>query len=271
MQGMRFRAGLPIVAVLVAVFALCGTVVGQFSLSTPFDQNNGQNGNMFDIVVGMDAITITSVDVHIPTAGPHDFEIWPVILDPLATNGTPGSLIQNPATQTDMLQWNLEATVTGVMGLGNDIPTPLGPNIMSLALAAGETRGLYVTSTNGGILRYTNGLNFGGTRAANSHLTITEGFGNAYPFGAAFGGPTPGATSRMWNGVVHYTAPFTEGNGQAPQPGLAVLSINDTVDANGIPLGNLNPATMSPIKGPFFSSVAVDSEITFSFSGAPSA
>ncbi len=196
----------PVVATALIV-VLSGSAAAQSSLTTTFMSNNGQAGNMFDVVAST-PIILSTFDVNVD-AGSWNIEIYTVIPDPNAT-GTMGSMQQNANTPTDPMQWNLVATVLNVTSAGVNMPTPLGPGIVSINLAPGETRGLYITVVGAPAINYTNGSNFQGVAASDANLTINEGFGVAYAFGAMFGGPTPGSVSRIWNGTIYYSPAFAD-------------------------------------------------------------
>ncbi|MCA9320557.1 MAG: hypothetical protein KDB53_07470 [Planctomycetes bacterium] len=272
MQGSRSRAGVPLVLALTMV--LSGTLVGQFAVSTTFASNNGQAGNMFDIVVtGPNPVTITGFDIN-ANPGTYTVEIWTV--DPTAwTAGagtTQGSILQNTTTATTMAEWVMEANVANVVSILPNAATAVtdslapNPNIVSITLNPGETRGFYVTLAANTSIRYTNGTAFGSPAGSDNNLQILEGYGKVYQFGGSFGSPTTLA-SRVWNGSVRYSAPFTAGVGQAKQS-LATLRVNDAREVNGLSIDTIDPMTMSAIRGPFFVNVARNSTIDFRIQGA---
>ena len=275
MQGSRSRASVPVMAMLVLALGLSGAAAGQFTLPVLFGANNGQAGNMFDVVAS-NAITLKSFDLNLD-GGTFDIEIWSVITDPTAMN--PGSIIQTPTAgpsmglraDTDMMQWNLEATVLGVVSNGFNNPTPLGPGVVNIPYAAGETKGIYITVVAATAINYTNGNNWGAPYASNGDLAVLEGFGKVYQFGASFGNVLGGAnSSRRWNGNIHYDNPnFMPGIGQAPQTGLAVLDINNSAEVNGLPVGAIDPSTMSPVNGPYFTDISQGTSISFHLEGTP--
>ena len=244
-------------AFLIATVAFSGAAFGQFNLTTIFASNNGQAGNMFDVVVtGANPVTLTSFDVNIDAVGPFDIEIWAVTGGGtiVGVNGTPAA-------------WTLEATAMGVVSNGTDTPTPLGANLTSIVIPSGGIQGIYVNivaNLSGGVttaINYTNGSGFGTPIASDANIDIHEGFGSVGNFGGSFGDPATGS-SRVWNGTIHYDGFFVAGNGQAPQPGAAVLDINDAAEANGflVPSGQ---------NGPYSSSVAADGSLNMTISGTP--
>ncbi len=204
---MKTRNHFALTVIIALVVGFSGRSAAQFSLTTTFMSNNGQSGNMFDVVAST-PIILTSFDVNIDP-GTWTIEIYTVVPDPIAT-GTMGSMQQNANTPTDTNQWTLVATVMNVTSAGTDNPTPLGTGIVSINLAAGETRGLYITVVSATTMNYTNGTNFQAAAYSDANLTINEGFGVAYAFGGMFGGPTPGSASRIWNGTIHYGPSFAD-------------------------------------------------------------
>ncbi len=155
-------------------------------LTTLFQQNNGQSGNMFDLTnLTVNPITINSFDVNIPTGAA-------VIAIYYTTTAT--TYVGNTNTPA---QWTLLGTAN-VNGLGIDQMTPVP--IGGLTLAGNQAKGIYVTTTNGVIMRYTNippALNI----YQNTDLRINGGIGKAY--NATFTGANN--LNRMWNGVVRYS------------------------------------------------------------------
>lgn len=153
---------------------------------TPIVNNNGQDGNMFDITA-TNAITIRWFEGNIANtpnattqyyiyykAGTHvGFEsnsaAWTLIAGPVAFNpNTPNTLTR--------------------------IPVPI-----NITIPAGQTYAFYLTNTSAisNNNRYHNGTATGTPLATNSDLTIFEGTGGAYPFGTFF-------NARPWEGNVIY-------------------------------------------------------------------
>jgi hypothetical protein len=170
------------------------------SLTTTFASNNGLNGNMFDIDA-VSAITINSFDINL-AAG----------TDPVAVYYKTGTYV---GSETNSAVWTLLGTTT-VTSTAANTPThlPLG----GIAIPAGGVDGLYITTTDGGTMEYTNGTT-GGPGYSNADLTITQGAGNAYPFGTNF-------APRIWNGTVYYTA--------APEPSSSASLCIGSLGAAGL-------------------------------------
>lgn len=100
----------------------------------------------------------------------------------------------NPAAWTfagsQIVMSTSAAAGTAIPGFGITIP-------------AGQTRGIYLTSTSGSPLNFTNP----GNAFGDANLTVSNGTGKAYPFGANF-------ANRAFNGFVKYILP---GNNAAVQ------------------------------------------------------
>ncbi|MCA9320430.1 MAG: hypothetical protein KDB53_06835, partial [Planctomycetes bacterium] len=253
--------------VMALIAGLSAPTLGQFALTTTYASNNGQNGNMFDVVVtGASPITITNFDINVDP-GSYTVEIWSV--DPTQWSGTigttPGSIGQNAGTHTTMSEWTLEAVVSNVVSVQGEAPTPVVdslaplPNAVAINLQPGQTRGLYVTLTSAN-LNYTTGQALGNVVASDANIQILEGFGNVYPFAGAF-------SDRIWNGTLHYSVAITTGVGQAAQA-LATLVINDAREINGFTPDTIDPSTLAPIRGPFFTNIGTVDRIDFHIEGA---
>lgn len=156
--------------------ALCRSGTGQ--LTTTFNDNNGQDGNMFNITA-LSAVTIIGFDGNLDR-GNHSFEIW---YRAGGHNGQEG----NPSA------WTLAGTVS-VTSPGNGLPTAI-PLPLSIPIPAGSRYGFYLRSNQG--VSYTNGTNVGRVYAADANIQIHEGYGVAGRFGRLF-------SPRIWNGTVYY-------------------------------------------------------------------
>ena len=183
--------------IIAIVFAL---FVGQFAmgqcgpLAAPYNQNNGQDGIMFDIVA-LTNVEITSFDINCG-GGTHDFEIW----------YRPGTHV---GFENNAAGWNIIATANGVTGPIN-VPTPI-PATFSVTLCAGDVGAFYVTSTGAGSIDYTNGTGVGNVLAADANIQLLEGTGKDYAFGASFTPRSPNVTVHYncWGGVCGCDASWT--------------------------------------------------------------
>ena len=145
------------------------------SLETMFAQNNGYDGNMFDVTAHKE-LTITGFDVNMEPG-----------LDHVEVYYKQGSHV---GFETDPTAWTL-LDATRVASNGVDVPTyvPCG----GLTIPQGQTYGLYVTTQGTVGIDYTNGVN----SYSNSDLTFDSGVGKEYPFGSTF-------FPRTWNGRIYY-------------------------------------------------------------------
>jgi len=153
------------------------------SLTTEFNSNNGESGNMFDVVTLGGALTVTGFDLNLNT-GSWNIEIYT----------RPGSWVGH---NTSSAGWTLVDTIANVTSNGMNNHTFV--DVTDFTLAALSTTGLYITTTAPSSLAmlYTDGTAVGNTAAQNSDLQILEGAGIAYPFSDEF-------EPRVWNGTIYY-------------------------------------------------------------------
>ena len=167
--------------VLLAAGLLSSSTAYAGSLTTTFNDNNLQNGNMFSMKAAKD-LEVDSLDINPNSSGSCGYEIY--------TSTSALSM----STATDSSKWTLRqsgtVTVTGGTAKNIALTTPV-------EMTANQTLAWYVTFTSCGV-RYTNGSSFGAVYASNSDLTIYEGYGKAYAFSSTF-------SPRVWNGTVYYT------------------------------------------------------------------
>lgn len=209
----------------------------ELDLATPFNSNNGQSGNMFDIVA-FNELEITDFDVNVD-GGTWNFEIY-------TKTGTHVGFANNAAA------WTLVTTIPGVNSAGFGNPTPLNANI-NVPILAGDRQAFYVTVTNGTGMNYTNGTSVGSPLATNGDLEIYQGYGNAYPFGGFF-------QTRNWNGIAYYQlTPCVEAIPEACAPYTDIQTNNNPSSSisftfNGAPTGAtangaLNLTTLGDMDG----------------------
>ncbi|MCB9224381.1 MAG: gliding motility-associated C-terminal domain-containing protein [Crocinitomicaceae bacterium] len=150
-------------------------------LATAYNQNNGQDGIMFD-VQAITSVEITSWDINCGGTT-HTFEIY----------YRPGTHV---GFQNNAAGWTLLGTAAGVNGPVN-VATPI-PIPISVILCAGDVGAFYITSTStSGSIDYTNGPGVGTVIASDANLQIKCGTGKDYPFAASF-------TPRSPNVTAHY-------------------------------------------------------------------
>ncbi|GEM_PF-1455690 len=199
------------------------------SLGSTWQGGNGLSGAMFDITcLNTAGITITAFDFNNLTTGPANLEIYYV------TNKT--SYVGKEANPG---AWTLLGTQTSAPTNPQGEPTPI--NIGGLSIPPNQTVGIYVTRTDGGLIRYTNGP-LGSYSDANLRWE-NRGFGLNYPFGSGF-------TNRVFNGSVHYRVDVG-----------GILPTSAHASNNFIPFGNNDTCTMHQVfnQNLFSSAVTFDS------------
>jgi len=161
------------------------------TLSTSFNENNGQAGVMFDLIAITD-ILINGFTMNLNGTG--YYTIYYKAGTYFGNETTPGV-------------WTFIDSVQ-ITPNGMNIPTPVPINV-NVSMNAGDTVGFYITGNTGSALYYTgtNTMPPGSEQAvysSNANLAIVIGKGVAFPFG-------PGLyTPRLMNGIVDYcTLPLT--------------------------------------------------------------
>jgi len=157
-----------------------GTV--EQNLATPYNTNNGQRGNMFD-VEATNTITVTSFDCNLYSGTTGYYEIY-------YKEGTHVGFENNASA------WTFIGGASNITSNGNNVPTPL-PIDINIVIPAGETYAFYITNDFGAGTSYTDGTAVGNFLAGNADLTVYEGVGKSYPFGLTF-------TTRRFNGTIYY-------------------------------------------------------------------
>lgn len=153
---------------------------GQFGndeLTTMFSSNNGQAGNMFNIIAKN---TITIDSFHVNATQSTLMEVW----------YRQGSYIGYQTTQTGWTKLG-EYTVNAA-GSDNATSLPVG----GLTIPAGETYGIYITYAQGTGIRYTDGT--GNNEVYSNDDMTLEAYHGGSRFNLTF-------TPRVWNGTVFYS------------------------------------------------------------------
>jgi hypothetical protein len=152
-------------------------------ITTTFAGGNGADGNMFDIEIGSNDVTVTAFDLNL-NAVALDLEFY------YKTGSYVGS-------ENDASAWTF-VDATSLTGAGEGSPTFW--NILDLNLSASTVYSFYITETDlansGGDFRYTNGA-AGSIIADNADLTVYGGIGNNYAFSSVF-------NNRHFNGNIYY-------------------------------------------------------------------
>jgi len=180
---MKTRKTLLTLLVFMLTFTLFGVRQTQAgSLTTIFAGDNSHDGNMFDVDVFGNALTVTSLDLNLE-AGTHELFLYTKAGTFSGSESTPGD-------------WTLIDNISGVVSNGDDVPTPV--DFADFVLAANSKTAFYVSTGAGSPnFNYTDGTVVDDVFASNSDLQIREGLGVAYPFGQTF-------SPRIWNGTINY-------------------------------------------------------------------
>lgn len=187
--------------VVLSLLALVTIPVSAGSLTTEFASNNGQDGNMFDVVVGSNALTVTGFDLNLNAVN--------TTIKVYMKSGTWVGFDNIPAA------WTLVGSVSNITGTGLDLATHI--DVPNFLLAANGVTALYLTDTpvQTYAFNYTDGSNVGDVAAANADLMILQGAGEEYPFAGTF-------EPRIWNGTIYYTG----GASAVPEPSsFAMLAL----------------------------------------------
>lgn len=193
--------------ILIGLAMTCASTVSAQTLTTPLLGGNENDGVMFDIQTGANALTLTSIGANI--IGTASYQIYYKL-------GTINSSITNPGggNVSNPGAWTLLGSFSNVVGFGTASAQPGGIvdfNTADLALAANSIYGLYITQTvaNAGIgsgVRFTNSV-LGSIVASDSNLTIQNSRGATFAFAGISG------NGRSFNGSLTYTV-----NAAVPEP-----------------------------------------------------
>jgi gliding motility-associated-like protein len=150
-------------------------------ITTLYAENNGQDGIMFDVTALVD-VTVTGFDCNMgETVTPYNMEIY-------FKPGTHVGFTTNPGA------WTLIGTANNVMGIGPDVPTAI-PILLAVPMAQGTTGAFYITDTGGAAnIDYTNGVGVGSLYVTDGNVSIFEGTGKDYAFGADYAARVPNIT-----------------------------------------------------------------------------
>lgn len=166
----------------IGVVASLLMVVGQAQaslISTTFSSNNGQAGNMFDVINLIGDVTVTGFDLNLDD-GTHTIEVYTKTGSYSGFDTTPGA-------------WSLISTGS-VVSSGVNVATFF--DVTDFVLSGFATTALYITADSTA-MNYTNGSSEGSVYADNGELQILEGLGKAYSFDSSF-------SPRVWNGTIYY-------------------------------------------------------------------
>jgi hypothetical protein len=188
MRSLRNHSAL-LAATLLVSLAACGgdddspksaTCVDSTLASSPVT-NNGQNGNMFDVVAKTN-IRVKALTVNL---APGQVAI------PVEIYHRAGSYAGHEAIAAD---WTKAGSAVVDAAASGPAAIPIS---LQIDVAAGATHAFYVTADATGSVDYTDGTAVGNVAAEDANLQILEGTGNAYPFVGMF-------SPRVYIGVVTY-------------------------------------------------------------------
>ncbi len=174
-----FTGGVP--SVLVTPETGTGGGGNNGSVTTTYNDDNGFDGAMFDVVPTVDT-TVIDFDMNVD-AGADVAEVW-------FKTGT------HVGNENNSGVWTLLGS-SNVNGAGAGTPTNLGLSL-NQQLTAGQTYAFYVTVQGTIGFNYTDGSGVGNVAAQNADLQVLEGTGKEYPFASNF-------TPRIFNGTIYYT------------------------------------------------------------------
>jgi large repetitive protein len=160
------------------------------NVPTTYAAGNNHRGNMFNVTTTTDVV-ITGFDIS-SMGNNHGVEVY------YRVGGYTG-FESNPSAWT-----LLGSTIIGA--------SPALVSVGEIYIPAGQTYGLYVTSTTSAVsLNYSNG----GGVYTDGTLTINTGVGLEYPFTAGTGAVY---NPRSWNGTIHYKQVQTCNSPRFPVP-----------------------------------------------------
>jgi gliding motility-associated-like protein len=177
---MRSKIFKILAVVLLVVAGLKSNAQCNNPLTTQWTWNNGQSGIMFAISA-KNSVVIDSFDINWDP-GTYGYQIYFKAGTFVGFQTTPGS-------------WTLVGSGTATSTVAGGA-TNLASSI-NQTLNKYETGSFYITTTTGTPCNYTNGTTVCDSLMGNSDITVHEGYGKAYPFGATF-------MPREFGGRVYY-------------------------------------------------------------------
>jgi hypothetical protein len=156
------------------------------SLITNMSSNNGNDGNMFDVVIGSSDVSLQRLYCNVNGSG-----WWHIYY---RSGGYLGH-------ETNPGDWILidSAEVTSI---GANLPTPIMIDL-NLYATAGSTVSFYVTGNGTGAdINYIDGTQEGAVYSTDGAISIKEGKGVTWPFAGNF-------APRIWSGYIDYCIGIT--------------------------------------------------------------
>lgn len=200
--------GAPIQSPVAVTAAPTATALDLLSLETTFQHNNGESGNMFDIVAKTN-IVVRSMAIHVKSTGSEIVELYTL-------QGT------HDGVETNAGEWSSMGAAT-IVSQGAGIPTEVPiDSLTPIPVSNGVRQAFYVTvqSTK---MRYTDGTSIENIYTSNDDLDLYEGVAIAYSFGLPIGG------ARIWNGILYYTKGDIFTPDVTPGPVASPVAVSITV------------------------------------------
>lgn len=195
-------------------------ILTSFTLESTTDDNNGADGNLFNLHARDGDVQITGFDINIVNAGvTFTAEIY----------SREGSY-QNHTTS--LAGWTLHDRITDISPESGALSplVLLNPILISAGVSDGM-RAFHITIRNTGI-RYTNGDTEGKVYAQDSHLSLYEGRGSSGLLGSRISTFKP----RIFNGNIHYE--LYEPVQPTPKPPVPLLELTTTMQGGNGQRGN---------------------------------
>ncbi len=189
------------------------------TLTSPFVSNNGDEGNMFDVVAAK-PLTITQFETHSSTAGATEYEIWT----------KPGTYVGFEGSAS---AWTLVGSAS-FMTTGQAGYTPI-PISVEVTIAAGQRQAFYLTHKQLNN-RYHDGTQVGSVLVSTPALMLYEGAGINYGTTGFAGKNEP----RDWEGRIHF---FT-GGGTTLATRMAGTTFGDGIMFDATPAHDLELAAL---------------------------
>ncbi len=156
------------------------------SLLTNMTSNNGNDGNMFDVVIGPNDVSLQRLYCNVNGSG-----WWHIYY-------RQGGYLGHETNPSDWILID-SAQVTSVAA---DVPTPIMIDL-NLYAVAGSTISFYATgNATGADINYIEGTQEGAVYSTDGNISIKEGKGVTWPFAGNF-------APRIWSGYIDYCLGIT--------------------------------------------------------------